>query len=78
MEVGADSIVARHASVLPLVEELGLEEQMVYNGTGISYLYTDNQLHAIPKDTVFGIPMDREALFSSTLVSEQGKERAMQ
>lgn len=78
MEVGADSIVARHASVLPLVEELGLEEQMVYNGTGISYLYTDNQLHAIPKDTVFGIPMDREALFSSTLVSQQGKERAMQ
>ncbi|RAZ67753.1 protoporphyrinogen oxidase [Planococcus maitriensis] len=78
MEVGADSIVARHASVLPLVEELGLEEQMVYNGTGISYLYTDNQLHAIPKDTVFGIPMDREALFSSTLVSEQGKERAME
>ncbi|MDS8854871.1 FAD-dependent oxidoreductase, partial [Streptococcus pneumoniae] len=46
MEVGADSIVARHASVLPLVEELGLEEQMVYNGTCISYLYTDNQLHA--------------------------------
>ncbi|MDE0583451.1 protoporphyrinogen oxidase [Planococcus sp. A6] len=78
MEVGADSIVARHASVLPLVEELGLEEQMVYNGTGISYLYTDNQLHAIPKNTVFGIPMDREALFSSTLVSQQGKERAMQ
>lgn len=78
MEVGADSIVARHASVLPLIEELGLKEQMVYNGTGISYLYTDNQLHAIPKNTVFGIPMDREALFSSTLVSQQGKERAMQ
>lgn len=78
MEVGADSIVARHASVLPLIEELGLEEQMVYNGTGISYLYTDNQLHAIPKNTVFGIPMDREALMSSTLVSQQGKERALQ
>ena len=78
MEVGADSIVARHASVLPLIEELGLEEQMVYNGTGISYLYTDNQLYAIPKNTVFGIPMDREALMSSTLVSQQGKERALQ
>ena len=26
MEVGADSIVARHASVLPLIEEFGLEE----------------------------------------------------
>lgn len=78
MEVGADSIVARHASVLPLVEELGLTERMVYNGTGISYLYSDNVLHAIPKDTVFGIPMDREALFSSTLVSEEGKRRALE
>lgn len=77
MEVGADSIVARHASVLPLVEELGLNEQMVYNGTGISYLYTDNKLHAIPKDTVFGIPMDQEALFSSTLVSDEGKQKAL-
>lgn len=78
MEVGADSIVARHASVLPLIEELGLEKRMVYNGTGISYLYANNVLHAIPKDTVFGIPMSKEALFSSTLVSEEGKKRALE
>lgn len=77
METGADSIVARHGSVWPLVEELGLEERVVYNGTGISYLYTDSGLHPIPKDTVFGIPMDEEALFSSTLVSEHGKREAM-
>lgn len=78
MEVGADSIVARHASVLPLIEELGLEKRMVYNGTGISYLYANNVLHAIPKDTVFGIPMSKEALFSSTLVSDDGKKRALE
>lgn len=77
METGADSIVARHGSVWPLVEELGLEDRVVYNGTGISYLYTDSGLHPIPKDTVFGIPMDEEALFSSTLVSEHGKLEAM-
>lgn len=77
MEVGADSIVARHASVMPLIEELGLKERVVYNGTGISYLYANNVLHAIPRDTVFGIPMSKEALFSSTLVSEEGKQEAL-
>ncbi|MDQ0429821.1 oxygen-dependent protoporphyrinogen oxidase [Planomicrobium stackebrandtii] len=77
MEVGADSIVARHASVMPLIEDLGIADRVVYNGTGISYLYANNVLHAIPKDTVFGIPMDKEALFRSTLVSEEGKQAAM-
>lgn len=77
METGADSIVARHASVLQLVEELGLQDRVVYNGTGISYLYANNKLHAIPADSVFGIPMDKKALFSSTLVSEQGKLEAL-
>ncbi|EIM08588.1 protoporphyrinogen oxidase [Planococcus antarcticus DSM 14505] len=77
MEVGADSIVARHASVMPLIEDLGLRGRVVYNGTGISYLYANNVLHAIPKDTVFGIPMNREALFSSTLVSEEGKQTVL-
>ena len=77
METGADSIVARHASVKPLIEELQLEDRVVYNGTGISYLYANNELHAIPADTVFGIPMNKEALFSSTLVSEEGKKAAL-
>ena len=77
MEVGADSIVARHASVMPLIEELGLKKRMVYNGTGISYLYANNVLHAIPKDKVFGIPMSKESLLSSTLVSEKGKQMAL-
>lgn len=77
METGADSIVARHASVMPLIEELDLQDRVVYNGTGISYLYANNQLHAIPADTVFGIPMDEKALFSSTLVSDEGKRAAL-
>ncbi|MGK7378800.1 protoporphyrinogen oxidase [Planococcus sp. 1R117A] len=77
METGADSIVARHASVMPLIEDLHLKDRVVYNGTGISYLYANNKLHAIPADTIFGIPMSEEALFSSTLVSEEGKKAAL-
>ncbi|MDI2586972.1 protoporphyrinogen oxidase [Psychrobacillus sp. NEAU-3TGS] len=77
METGADSIVARHEGVLPLVEDLQLEDELVYNATGISYIYTNNELHAIPADTVFGIPMSEKSLESSTLVSDEGKEEAL-
>lgn len=74
MEVGADSIVSRHASVRPLIEELGLEDQVVYNGTGVSYILRDNELHAIPEKSVFGIPMNKEAIENSTLLSAEGKK----
>lgn len=77
METGADSIVARHEGVMDLIEELQLEDELVYNSTGISYIYTNNELHAIPADTVFGIPTSVESLNSSTLVSEEGKKEAL-
>ncbi|SDY82072.1 protoporphyrinogen oxidase [Bacillus sp. 166amftsu] len=73
IEAGADSIVARNENVLPFVKELHLEEELVYNETGISYIYSNDMLHPIPADTVFGIPMSVESLFSSTLVSTKGK-----
>ncbi|WP_410982531.1 protoporphyrinogen oxidase [Bacillus cereus] len=73
METGADSIVARNENVMPFVKELRLEEELVYNETGISYIYANDTLHPIPADTVFGIPMSLESLFSSTLVSTKGK-----
>lgn len=78
METGADSMVARHPSVLQLVRELNFEDELVYNETGISYIHTDNQLHAIPAGSTFGIPMSRESLMASTLISEQAKERFLQ
>lgn len=78
METGADSIVARHPGVLELVRELDFEEELVYNETGISYIHTNNELHAIPAGTTFGIPMSIESLHASTLISEEGKERALQ
>ncbi|WP_144511661.1 protoporphyrinogen oxidase [Bacillus sp. FJAT-22090] len=77
METGADSIVARNGGVMPLVEELNLQDELVYNATGISYIYTNNELHAIPLDTIFGIPTSEDSLKSSTLVSEEGKEAAL-
>lgn len=78
METGADSIVARHPGVLELVRELQFEEELVYNETGISYIHTNNELHAIPAGSTFGIPMSEKSLMASTLISEEAKQRVLQ
>lgn len=78
METGADSIVARHPGVLELIRDLDFESELVYNETGISYIHTNNELHAIPAGSTFGIPMSVESLMASTLISEQGKQRVLQ
>ncbi|WP_096155775.1 MULTISPECIES: protoporphyrinogen oxidase [Bacillus] len=77
MEVGADSIVARKAISMPFIKELGLESDIVYNATGVSFLYTEGELKPIPADTIFGIPMSVESLRNSTLISAEGKEEAL-
>ena len=77
METGADSIVTRKANELSFIEELGLESEVVYNATGISFLYTDGELKPIPLDSVFGIPASLESLAKSTLVSAEGKVEAL-
>ncbi|MCM2589052.1 protoporphyrinogen oxidase [Rossellomorea marisflavi] len=77
MEVGADSIVSRHPGVLELVGELGLMDELVYNETGTSFIYTQDTLHKIPTDSVFGIPMTRTSLMESTLISDAGKRAAL-
>ncbi|OCS82472.1 protoporphyrinogen oxidase [Caryophanon tenue] len=78
METGADSIVARHPGVQSFIEELGLTDELVYNEVGASYIHTNEELHLIPLNSTFGIPMSVESLMSSTLISEEGKQRALQ
>lgn len=77
METGADSIVARKENMMPFIEELGLEREVVYNATGRSYIYADGELKPIPTDSVFGIPASVESLVKSTLVSAEGKVEAL-
>ncbi|SMF83111.1 oxygen-dependent protoporphyrinogen oxidase [Paenibacillus uliginis N3/975] len=77
METGADSIVARKSNVAPFLEELGLSDQVVYNATGISYIYNEDGLNKIPADAVFGIPIGLESLVQSELISAEGKVEAL-
>lgn len=77
MESGADSIVARKPNMAPLIEKLGLEDEVVYNATGKSFIHTEGQLKPIPDDTIFGIPLSIESLAKSTLISAEGKVDAL-
>lgn len=77
METGADSIVARKKGVAGFLKELGLENQIRHNATGISYLYREDGLKPIPAEAVFGIPASLDALFGSELVSTKGKLAAL-
>ena len=77
METGADSIVARNEGVMPFIKDLQLEDKIVYNETGISYIYSKNNLKPIPADSVFGIPTSVKSLFSSSLISTKGKMIAL-
>ncbi|MDR6999041.1 protoporphyrinogen oxidase [Neobacillus niacini] len=77
IETGADSIVERKMETITVIEELGLEKEVVYNATGRSYIYTDGELKLIPEDAVFGIPASIESLAKSTLVSPEGKVAAL-
>ncbi|PWW25487.1 oxygen-dependent protoporphyrinogen oxidase [Cytobacillus oceanisediminis] len=77
MEAGADSIVARKANEMNFIQDLGLEEELVYNTAGRSYIYSDGKLKLIPADSVFGIPASVESLAKTTLVSAEGKVAAL-
>lgn len=77
METGADSIVARKANVASFLKELDLEEEVVYNATGISYIYNAEGLRKIPAEAVFGIPASLQSLAESELVSAEGKVEAL-
>lgn len=77
MESGADSMVTRKAISLPMIQELGLQEEIVYNATGRSFIYTDGELKPIPADAVFGIPTSVESLAKTALVSAEGKVEAL-
>lgn len=77
METGADSIVARKANTMSFIKDLGLENEVVYNATGRSFIYVDGELKSIPDGSIFGIPMSVESLAKSTLISAEGKVEAL-
>ncbi|WP_100330274.1 protoporphyrinogen oxidase [Bacillus xiapuensis] len=77
MEAGADSMVTRKAQAMRFIEELGLNDEVVYNATGRSFIYSEGELKPIPADAVFGIPASLKSLAESPLISAEGKVAAL-
>lgn len=77
IEQGADSMLIRKQPAMKLVQELHLEDQIVRNATGKSYILKGNKFHRMPKDTYMGIPKNARSIRASTLISPKGKLRAL-
>ncbi|MFC2949970.1 protoporphyrinogen oxidase [Virgibacillus sediminis] len=77
IEQGPDSLLARKQPAVKLTKELGLENKVVHNATGQSFMLMKRKLYPMPKETFMGIPKTGKSIRSTQLVSMKGKLRAM-
>lgn len=76
IERGPDSFLSRKHPAVKLIESLGLEDQLVRNGTGQAYILVKDKLHKIPPGSFMGIPTQPGPFMFSGLFSPLGKLRA--
>lgn len=77
VDAGPDNFLARVSDATDLCIELGLEQRLTVPVSPVpAYVYRRGSLHALPGDTVLGVPTDFDALTRSGLVSAAGIERA--
>ncbi|MCD7034870.1 protoporphyrinogen oxidase [Metabacillus sp. GX 13764] len=76
IERGPDSFLERKASAPELMKDLGIEDQLVNNAVGRSYVLVKDELHSIPAGAVMGIPTQVAPFITSGLFSLPGKLRA--
>ncbi|MFC7321161.1 protoporphyrinogen oxidase [Halobacillus campisalis] len=76
IERGPDSFLERKKSAGRLAREVGLEDQMVPNGTGQAYILVKEKLHKMPSGSFMGVPTRIRPFLFSSLFSPAGKARA--
>ncbi|WP_088072824.1 protoporphyrinogen oxidase [Gottfriedia luciferensis] len=76
IERGPDSFLARKTSAYRLAENLGIEDKIVFNTAGKSYVLAHNKLHGMPEGSNMGIPTQIKPFVFSGLFSPAGKLRA--
>jgi len=59
-----------------LAKDIGLEDDLITNQTGQSYIFAKNQLYPIPGGSIMGIPTDIKPFLKTRLISPLGKLRA--
>lgn len=78
IERGADSFLARKKPGMALMESLGIEDKLYRNETGQAYVLVNNELHSLPSGSFMGLPVQEEPFRHSNVLSEAGKERALE
>jgi protoporphyrinogen/coproporphyrinogen III oxidase len=76
IEQGPDSILFRKQSAFRLAKNLGLDNEVVRNSTGQSYILANGRLHKMPEGSFMGIPTKITPFALSGLFSWKGKLRA--
>jgi oxygen-dependent protoporphyrinogen oxidase len=78
IERGPDSFLARKTSIVRLAKEVGMEDQLVHNSTGKSYVLVNNKLYSMPGGSIMGIPTEVGPFVTTGLFSipRQNKSRS--
>jgi protoporphyrinogen/coproporphyrinogen III oxidase len=76
IERGPDSFLARKTSIIRLAKEVGMEDDLVHNSTGKSYVLVDDKLFSMPGGSIMGIPTEIGPFITTGLFSLSGKLRA--
>lgn len=79
LELGPDSIYTRKQGGLELIQELGLDSDVVpvHSGGG-TLILKDGKLVPLPAGFGMGFPSDMEAFIHAELLTESGKRRALE
>lgn len=76
MELGPDSLIVTKRSAMELVRDVGLENDIVYNNHGKTYILHRRKLHPVPAGAVMGIPTKLMPFVRTPSISIFGKARA--
>ncbi|MFD2443120.1 protoporphyrinogen oxidase [Bacillus sp. CGMCC 1.16607] len=76
IERGPDSFLGRKQSMSRLVKAVGLEDKLISNTSGKSYVLVNQRLHPMPGGAVMGIPTQIAPFITTGLFSVPGKLRA--
>ncbi|EKN70268.1 protoporphyrinogen oxidase [Neobacillus bataviensis LMG 21833] len=76
IERGPDSFLARKTSMIRLAKEVGMDDKLVPNSTGKSYVLVNEKLHSMPGGSIMGVPTEIGPFITTGLFSVPGKLRA--
>ncbi|MFL6559148.1 MAG: protoporphyrinogen oxidase [Bacillus sp. (in: firmicutes)] len=76
IERGPDSFLARKLSISRLAKEVGMDDQLVHNSTGKSFVLVNEKLHSMPGGSIMGIPTEVGPFITTGLFSIPAKLRA--